>query len=149
ANLPLADLFWPQNVYMYHRELGEIRKHTPALCPWALEGPALTFYESVGTVLSPAELARAAKDDPSLLSADRLLFLQAGPPSAGQSLAGAAPGAAGSSGFAYRCLEWGYNAFRFEVTAPRDGWVYVHQLSDPLWRVTVDGRRVDPVRAHF
>jgi hypothetical protein len=35
---------------------------------------------------------------------------------------------------------WSYNRFEFDVTAPTDGWLLVHQLYDPCWHVSIDGQ---------
>jgi hypothetical protein len=45
--------------------------------------------------------------------------------------------------------EWRYNTFDFEVNTPRNGWLLIRQLYDPLWHITIDGRPVQPVQANF
>jgi hypothetical protein len=44
---------------------------------------------------------------------------------------------------------WTYNSFDLRINAPAAGGVYLPQLYDPLWRITVDDQRVDPVSANF
>src|SRR5262249_15948779 len=56
--------------------------------------------------------------------------------------------------FTSHIREQNYNSWGFEVTAPKDGWISVNQIHDPLWKVTIDGQpaplaREDAVRSAF
>lgn len=46
----------------------------------------------------------------------------------------------GDSHFNWRWLHWGYNAIAFSLTVPAEGWLFLLQTYDPLWRFSVDGR---------
>jgi hypothetical protein len=144
ANLPVYGMFWPLNTFLCPPTLSELRDHAPKLYQRAVCGPPLAFSDSVRLVKTVAEAERLAKAEPALLAGNRVLLVQdvpAGSPSGA--------GAPGGPGLTYRCRKWGYNGFQFELTAPRDGWIYIRQARDPLWRVTVDGQRAHPVRAEL
>jgi hypothetical protein len=56
---------------------------------------------------------------------------------------------AGDTSFAYTWNEWRYNTFGIDLKAPQAGWLLIRQLYDPLWKLTLDGKPVTPIRANF
>jgi hypothetical protein len=51
--------------------------------------------------------------------------------------------------FTYTWEEWRYNTFGVDMHAPQAGWLLIKQIYDPLWKLTLDGQPVQPVRANF
>lgn len=150
-NMPVPNLFWTDNVFMNHRYLLELRELPEAFQTHELQGAALAFYTRTESA-SIAQIREAMKLDPSPYVNNQVLLLQDGS-SAGaaadasnQATAQDAPAPGG--GFAYQWREWRYNDFGFEVKAPSKGWLLIRQLDDPVWRLTVDGNAVRPVRAN-
>jgi hypothetical protein len=147
SNMPLHNSFWPTNNYMSHRFFLPIM-HNSLLINRLCGGEALHFTRSARLVASPDEAAKCLLADPAA-HGDAILLQEwseednaAGRPQP----AGDAPA---DGTFAWECQEWAYNAFRFRVSAPDDGWLVIRQVNDPYWRVTVDGRPVRPARAEF
>ncbi len=140
-NLPIGNDFWPRNAYLLPKSALPLLAAPMFTCR-ALEGAPVSFSPEARYLTTAAEAVRAAEDDPSLVVDDAVLLVQEPPepPSAGDGAGGA---------FAYRFLTCDYNGFALEVTAPRSGWVYLRQLHDPLWRVTVDGQPVKAIPALF
>jgi hypothetical protein len=150
-NMPVPNLFWTDNVFMSHRYLLELRELPEAFQTHELQGPPLAFYTRAESA-STAQLKEAMKNDIAPYIDNRVLLLQDGSQGAATvdaSNQAATPDASSTSGdFAYRWREWRYNDFGFEVNAPVRGWLLIRQLDDPLWRLTVDGQFVRPLRAN-
>jgi hypothetical protein len=51
--------------------------------------------------------------------------------------------------FTYTWDEWRYNTFSIDLNAPQAGWLLIRQLNDPLWKLTLDGKPIQPIRANF
>jgi hypothetical protein len=51
--------------------------------------------------------------------------------------------------FSYSLEAGAYNDFSFSFGVPDDGWLVARQLWDRCWKVEIDGRPVDPLRADF
>ena len=51
--------------------------------------------------------------------------------------------------FTYTWNEWRYNTFGIDLEASQAGWLLIRQLYDPLWKLTLDGKPVLPIRANF
>jgi hypothetical protein len=148
-NLPLRNTFWPDNWYLAHRRF-KAMQHLQAFWIPILNGPPLAFSGAAAVVPTVEDLQALIKRDPRVLAGHRPLLLQAAHP-----LPGAGGGTAASGGpppgeaLPSRCQEWAYNSYQFDLTAPRDGWVFVRQQHDPCWRVILDGRRVEARQAEF
>jgi hypothetical protein len=162
-NMPVSNLFWNDNQFMNHRYLLELFELPEAIQQHELQGPPLAFYTKVEVATDAAQASAALKNNPAPFIDNQVLLLQSdarqgelpragnlsnqdsGPPAnTGQ------PSPAGEAkDFTYQWREWSYNDFGFEVNAPRDGWLLIRQLDDPLWQVTVDGKKVRGVRANI
>jgi hypothetical protein len=162
GNMPVSNLFWNDNSWMNHRYVLELRELPEDFQKQELHGAPLSFYTKVETIRQPAQASEALKANTEAFINHHVLLLQ---PDAGQGVGSektetradnplayeAQPVAEdqGDAGFAYQWREWRYNDFGFEVDAPRDGWLLIRQLDDPLWHLMVDGQRVRAVRANF
>ncbi len=144
ANLPVVNDLWPRNWYVVPRGM-DVWGSAPTFFARTLAGPPVSFAGSARAVTDPAVAEAMARDDPALPRPGAVLLLQ--DPAA--AAAGELPPGDGGGDFSYRFQSWGYNAFAFEVTAPADGWVYLAQVYDPLWQVTLDGQPTRPTRANF
>jgi hypothetical protein len=58
------------------------------------------------------------------------------------------PAATNATTLAPSNIDWSWNRLAFSADAPSNGWISVRQIDDPGWRVTVDGHRVDQVKAN-
>jgi hypothetical protein len=153
AAMPVATDLWPRNWYLYHRHFSELQRAN-VLGAQTWEGPALHFARSARFVPDPDEANRLAVAEPALLAGRDLLLFQTRPDWVERGPAAAAAdfpegGPPTAPEFEHRCAAWAYNSFRFDVSAPCDGWVCVHQVYDRNWVVTVDGRPVRPARTNI
>ncbi|HEY0319365.1 MAG TPA: hypothetical protein VGC66_00180 [Pyrinomonadaceae bacterium] len=161
-NMPVANLFWTENIYMDHRYVLELRQLPAEFQQHELQGQALDFYTRAASAPGLEQISEALKNNPALFINNQLLLIQSdaneklprvedfsGQPFTPPSNTGQ-PGTseAAASGFTYQWREWRYNDFAFEVNAPLDGWLLIRQIDDPLWRLTVDGKPVRPARAN-
>ncbi|HLW66261.1 MAG TPA: YfhO family protein [Gemmataceae bacterium] len=48
----------------------------------------------------------------------------------------------------FHFTRWRYNDFSIDVDCPIGGWVFLRLLYDPRWKVSVDGKPVNPSRAN-
>ena len=48
----------------------------------------------------------------------------------------------------YRAGAWTYNTFGLMMDVPADGWLYLRQIPDPAWQISVDGVRTDSSRGN-
>jgi WXXGXW repeat (2 copies) len=152
ANLPLFNTFWPHNHYIQHYHLGQLGQ-VENLWPQTVEGATLHFSHSARLAQEPDEALRLIGAEPAVLAGHDVLLLQthpewivSGPAAAAEMPEGGPPT---SENFEYRCRKWDYNSFGFEISAPCDGWLCVHQIHDRNWQVTVDGQRVRAAQANF
>jgi hypothetical protein len=150
-NLPIANPFWPRNLYMRSSAAIDAELVQKASMPnRLLDGEPIEFYQNALVVETPQRAAELFAGKPAPVCDKDILMLQQ-PPGAAD-LAGqttAMPAAAPKPKAPYQMRMWTYNAFAFDVSAPDDGWLLVHQLYDPQWKVTVDGVVVAPLRANF
>jgi hypothetical protein len=148
----VPNLFWTDNVFMNHRYLLELRELPEAFQTHELQGPPLAFYTRAESA-SMAQIREAMKNAASGFTSNQILLLQDGPSKGAvgnSSNQAAMPDAqpAADENFTYQWREWRYNDFGFEVDAPAEGWLLIRQIDDPLWRVTLDGRPVQVLRAN-
>jgi hypothetical protein len=146
--LPVRDSFWPVNVFLYPHDLDAVRQ-APVFYVRGTMGPALSFFDSARSVQTLAEAGQFLKTEPAVVTGNRVVLVQDPAASAAQGTAPPTPAPPAGAGFSYRFRKWGYNAFDLDVTAPREGWVYVRQYHDPRWRVYLDGTRAHWVPAEF
>lgn len=153
-NMPVPNLFWTDNVFMNHRYLLELRELPEPFQAHELQGPPVAFYLRAERA-SVAQIKEAMKMDASIFINNQVLLLQDDSAQASERNPSTQADAAGSdttpaeaSAFTYQWREWRYNDFAFEVSAPREGWLLIRQLHDPLWQLTVDGKPVQAVRAN-
>lgn len=138
AYMPVGNELWPDNFFIMPRDLNPNVAYVVGA--YGRSAPPVAFYDApvrATEARMPISLAYDPADiDRRLLVADP-----------------AAPAAAASNriteAFAYRMKSLRYNDFHLEVEAPRDGWLMVRQLSDPYWRVMVDGAAVRPLVANY
>ncbi len=140
-NMPVTNDLWPRNRFLV--PLSELTLDRAAeYRRRALAGPPLGLCRAARVVSPTVEaLERLAADEPALPE-DRDVVLLHAPPK------DAPPEADGPAFLRYSWQRWGYNGFSVRVRAPRPGWVYLRQLHDSYWRVTVDGRRVEVLPAN-
>jgi hypothetical protein len=135
GNMPVPNTFWPANTFMTHLWLTDLGDPSlNAIRDGGLKGPPLEFF------------SRAEVGEPSTLNhggaaGQRTLWFVR---------PATAAATAGRGNRALRAVwrEWSYNGFAFDMDAPEAGFVLVRQLADPLWRIEVDGRRVEVARAN-
>lgn len=161
SNMPVANLFWTENVFMNHRYVLELLELPKEFQQHELQGTALAFYTRAEAAPQLEQIIAAMNNDPSPYLNNQILLIQSAPnqelprveefsnqPAAADSSAALAAKDAAKD-FAFQCREWLYNDFDFEVNAPADGWLLIRQLDDPLWRLTVDGKPARTVRANL
>ena len=160
-NMPVSNLFWNDNNFMNHRYVMELRALPETFQKQELLGPALAFYTRAESAPSLTQMSEAVKNNPELFTGNHVLLIQdnqKGGAAGSENPSGQATTPyttqegsyeAGASGFTSEWREWRYNDFGFEINAPREGWLLIRQLYDPLWRLTVDGQPVRIVRANI
>lgn len=124
---------------------------TPALAPfWSEPGnvtvmentaarPRFQAYENQVMVASPEEaLERIRKLTKPVL----VLEKPAVPTTLPVTSAGSAQGEAAQSALTFSVIEDRPTRYRFDITAARNGWMFVADANYPGWRATLDGRPV-------
>ena len=161
-NMPVANLFWNDNIYMNHRYVLELRELPEEFQRHELQGPAFDFYTRAASAPRLDGISYALKNNPAPFLNNQVLLIQSDakgelesvenfsnqPDTSPSGTSQPATAEAAANGFNYQWREWSYNDFKFEVNAPREGWLLIRQIDDPLWQVTVDGRRARPERAN-
>jgi hypothetical protein len=145
-NMPIRNTMWPENDYLEHRFVNELRKagSLHLIVPFFQEQP-VRYYRRTAPALPPGSIAGLVSQDPRWL--DKVLLLHN---AASDGLAVPGPTVAESpKSFAYRFRRWEYNSIGVDVEAPENGWLLLNQLPDPAWRFTVDGRSVPAVQADY
>src|SRR5262249_14901274 len=121
----------------------EVLWKQPQAAPLALSGPPLSFHRAARHVPDLETLDKLLKADPSLANRrDELLLQEAVEP-------GPASSVTQGGEFQQAIRDWSYNHFVLDVTTPDEGWVFIRQVHDPLWRVKLDGQPVRLTRANF
>lgn len=142
-NMPVRNDFWPVNGYIGSRDYRDFfrtEKVASVLSVWA----PLAFFQNIDSAHSLSEASELLQRDPARFSGKLVLQQppQAVPPPG-------LPGKPGEPEFRFAWKQWRYNSQRFSIEAPSDGWLFVSQLPDPSWHISVDGRETPFTKANF
>jgi hypothetical protein len=138
--MPFANDLWPGNNFLLASHLLELYQID---VPWnsALGQPGVSFHRQAEFVEDQEELRDWVVRNSRRLAES--LVVHGPEPARASKRADYSTGSAEET-FHFQFSRWQYNEFAFAVEVPEDGWLYVRQLHDPLWRWTVDG---EPIRA--
>jgi hypothetical protein len=147
-NLPLRNAMWPENRYLEHRFVTELKNagSLGLILPF-FQGPPARFYRQTAPAPPPGAIAGHLQHDPAWL--DKVLLLHGEASGRVPGPGPIAPGSASGKDFRYKVRKWEYNAFGVNIEAPVDGWLLLSQVHDPAWRFTVDGQAVPTAPADF
>jgi hypothetical protein len=145
-NMPFRNEMWPENDYLEHRFVNELRNSGSLhVILSSFRDHPVRFYRHTARAPAPGSIPGLLVQNPRWLGEVLLLHGVAS-----DRVTGPGPTVAASGeDFGYWFRRWGYNSIAVEVEAPEDGWLLLDRLHDPSWRFSIDGRSVPAVRADY
>lgn len=123
ANQPMNHYMWPVNNYVQPTSVFEARKRSNSVQQFLFEGIPVQWIE--GQRIPVADNLPLEEAVP----ANIVIFED------NTAIMGIVPERDPQTDWRH----WNYNSFEFQVDTPRQGYLLLRQIYDPLWRFTIDG----------
>lgn len=143
--MPVSNDFWTRNGYVNHRWLQAREQQTQDFLSNEVYGRGLEFYKPSQVVVQSPQTG----DLKALPSYPHVLLLQSRRARKLLEDFQSLDQENSANQFDYVWHDWKYNTFSFTVNSSQNGWLFIRQLYDPLWKFTVDGKSTQVVRANL
>ena len=127
-NMPIINDFWPKNHYLKHINITSVMQSTSdnILSTLIDGGPPLEFYRQDQCYPENVITEKDVLNDPySMVIGDTKCIRDSQ-----------------VVNYNYKMIKWYYNQFAFDVSVPKDGYLLIRQLYDPLWKIELDNKPV-------